>query len=220
MSQEVLLKKYGREFSKGTILFREGETQSKEMYVIHQGKVKIYKKVADQEVTLATLDQGEFFGEMAILNNKPRSAIAEVIEDSLLLVIDPKTFETMIKSNVEVAFRMIKKLAGRLEETDKQIEMFMMRDSSSRVIHTIQRLIESQGIKKDGGVSLPLTISVLADQAGVRIDRAQDIIDTLTKAKIISVSRVDIFIHDVERLNQYFDFLVLKEQFGDLESDR
>ena len=61
------------------------------------------------------MEPGEFFGEMAILNNEPRTASAIVEEDSQLLVIDPKTFEAMIKGNSEIALRMIKKLSQRLK---------------------------------------------------------------------------------------------------------
>ena len=136
------MQKFGRDFEKGTILFHEGDTRSKEMYVIHKGKVKIYKKVGNQETVLAYLGQGEFFGEMAILNNKPRSATAEVVEGGTLLVIDPKTFETMIKNNAGVAFRMIKKLADRIEETDNTIERLMIKDTNSRVVHALESLGE------------------------------------------------------------------------------
>jgi CRP/FNR family cyclic AMP-dependent transcriptional regulator len=215
--QDVLLNKYGREFPTGTVLFKDGDTQSKEMYVIHSGKVKISKKMGERETVLAVIGQGEFFGEMAILNNKPRSATAEVVEDSKLLVIDPKTFETMIKGNAEVAFRMIKKLADRLRETDRKIELLMIKDNSSRVIHILERFIEDIGEEKDNGICVPITINELTSKSGVKIYYVNEIIEKLKKAKIISVSPEEIFVHDVSKLKQFLEFLILKEQFGDLD---
>src|SRR3990167_7500972 len=100
--EETVIQKFGRNFSKDTILFRDGDL-SKEMYVIQSGKVKIKKKIGDTEKTLAMLGPGEFFGEMATLLDKPRSATAEVVEDSLLIVMDPQTFKTMILGNVDIA---------------------------------------------------------------------------------------------------------------------
>ncbi len=217
VAQDILLQKFGHDFPKGTILFEDGDTKGKEMYVVHRGKVKISKKVGNQETILAYLGQGEFFGEMAILNNKPRSATAEVMEDSKLLVIDPKTFESMIKSNVEVAFRMIKKLADRIEETDKKIELLMIKDTNSRVVHALESLIESTGRQVNGGTMLPVTVNALIAKAGVSADHAQDVLDKLMKAKIVTISAEGIFIQDVVKLRKFVEFLVLKEQFGDLD---
>ncbi len=215
--QDVLLQKFGRDFQKGTILFHEGDIQSKEMYVIHKGKVKISKKVGDQETVLAYLGQGEFFGEMATLNNKPRSATAEVVEGGTLLVIDPKTFETMIKNNAEVAFKMIKTLADRIEETDNKIELLMIKDINSRVVHALESLVESIGVRKDGGVLIPVSTEELISRAGVDSVHAVEILEKLKRTRITTVSAEGIFIHDLGKLRKFVEFLILKEQFGDLD---
>jgi CRP-like cAMP-binding protein len=215
-AEDILLKKYGRDFTKGTILFEEGDFSSKEMYVIHSGKVKISKKLGDQETVLAHFGKGEFFGEMSILNNKPRSATAEVVEDSTLLVIDPKTFEDMVKNNSDVSFRMIKKLADRLDETDKKIELLMIKDGNSRVIHTIERLCETEGKNQDGKINVSLTIEGLSSRAGVRVQMVQDIVEKLEKAKILSVTPDTFTVLNTEKLKQFLEFLILKEEFGDL----
>src|ERR1700760_1424535 len=131
-AEDALFQRFGREFKRGDVLFREGEP-GKEMYVIQSGRVNIIKTVRDTEKILATLGAGEFFGEMALLNNKPRSAGAAMAEDGKLLVIDPRTFEAMIRGNVEIAVRLIKKLSDRLQEADEQIENLLLRDPSSRV---------------------------------------------------------------------------------------
>ena len=215
-AEDILLKKYGRDFIQGTVLFEEGDSSSKEMYVIHSGKVKISKKMGDQETILAHFGKGEFFGEMATLNNRPRSATAEVVEDSTLLVIDPKTFEDMVKNNSDVSFRMIKKLADRLDETDKKIELLMIKDGNSRVIHTLEKLCESEGQKQNGGINISLTIEGLSSKAGVRVHLVQEIVGKLEKAKILAVSPDTFTVLNTDKLKQFLEFLVLKEEFGDL----
>src|SRR5437667_8092950 len=129
--EDALFQRFGKEFKRGDVLFKEGDV-GKEMYVIQAGKVNITKKVRDTEKILATLGAGEFLGEMAILNNKPRSAGAVMAEDGKLLVIDPKTFEAMIRGNVEIAVRLIKKLSDRLQEAAGQIENRLFADRNSR----------------------------------------------------------------------------------------
>jgi len=97
-AEEALFQRFGKEFPMGTVLFREGDV-GREMYVLQSGKISISKKVRDVEKVLAILGPGEFFGEMAIISNKPRNASATVEDDARVLVIDPRTFEAMIRGN-------------------------------------------------------------------------------------------------------------------------
>ena len=92
------------------------------MYIIQSGKVAIKKRVPHGEVTLAVLEKGDFFGEMAVLERMPRSASAEMVEDGDLIVIGSDVFGDMIKTNPEIAVRMLRKYSLRLRETTKQIE--------------------------------------------------------------------------------------------------
>ena len=72
--------KFLTHFDSGQVLFHEGD-EGDDMYIIQSGRVAIKKKVKDADTTLAVLEKGDFFGEMAILERMPRSASAEVIED-------------------------------------------------------------------------------------------------------------------------------------------
>jgi CRP-like cAMP-binding protein len=120
-NEEQLFWKFGKRFPRGTILFREGDL-GREMFIIQQGKVQVRKRVGTREEILAELSEGEFFGEMALLLGIDRSATVEVIEDSKLLVINPEAFESLLKSNIEIALKMLKKMASRLRATDAHFE--------------------------------------------------------------------------------------------------
>ncbi len=110
-------------FPAGKVLFREGDA-GEDMYIIQSGRVAIKKRTgANKDVTLAVLEKGDFFGEMAVLERMPRSATAEMAEAGDLIVISGDTFGDMIKSNPEIAFRMLRKYSIRLREMVKQIEM-------------------------------------------------------------------------------------------------
>ncbi len=110
-------------FPAGKILFREGDA-GEDMYIIQSGRVAIKKRTgATKDVTLAVLEKGDFFGEMAVLERMPRSATAEMSEAGDLIVISGDTFGDMIKSNPEIAFRMLRKYSIRLREMVKQIEI-------------------------------------------------------------------------------------------------
>ena len=113
--------KFLNRFKKGTVLFHEGD-EGEDMYIIQNGKVAIKKRVPHGEATLAILEKGDFFGEMAILERMPRSASAETVEDSDLIVIQSELFGDMIKSNPEIAVRMLRKQSIRLRETNRHLE--------------------------------------------------------------------------------------------------
>ena len=215
MSDENLLfQKFGKKVPAGTILFKDGDTGN-QMYVIQSGKIKITKRVGDVEKTLAMLPPGEFFGEMAILNNEPRTATAEIAEDCELLVIESKTFESMIKGNSEIAVRMIKKLAERLKQADEQIENLMIKDNNSKVISTLAKLGENEGEQVEDGVKIKVTLKDLAMKTGLDQGKVQEIINKVIKVRLITISQDSIIISDIVKLRKFLDFLTLKEQFGE-----
>jgi len=212
--EDALFQRFGKEFKKGDVLFREGEP-GREMYVIQAGKVNITKTVRETEKILATLGAGEFFGEMSILNHKPRSAGAVVAEDAKLLVIDPKTFEAMIRGNVEIAVRLIKKLSDRLQEADEQIENLLFRDPSSRVVHYLWQAALKRGKDTPQGRLLSVNLNELQVRMGVNAPEVQEAVNKTAKAKIISLVPEGVLVPDTGKMKKYLEFLEMKERFGD-----
>jgi CRP/FNR family transcriptional regulator, cyclic AMP receptor protein len=214
MADDQLSQRFGRSFPRGAVLFSEGEP-GKEMYVVQQGRVIISKKVGDVEKILSSLGPGEFLGEMSILNDKPRSATATCAEDARLLVIDAKTFEAMIRGNAEIAIRMIKKLADRLQEADDQIENLLLRDASSRVVHYLAVAAEKVARGPTGHL-VRMAPHELPGRVGVRPEQAGDVVAKLAKAGIAVVNPDGFLVPDVAKLRMYLEFLLMKAQFGDV----
>src|SRR5215467_11539535 len=101
------------------VLFRTGD-QGDAMYIIEDGKVRICVRAKDgTEVTLTELGRGDFFGEMALLDGKRRSADARVSEDARLAVLSREHFLSFMRSNPNVALEMLTALANRLRHTDE-----------------------------------------------------------------------------------------------------
>jgi CRP-like cAMP-binding protein len=110
-----------KHFPKGTVLFSEGD-EGEDMFIIRSGRVAIKKRVPHGDITVAVLEKGDFFGEMALLERIPRTAGAEMAEDGDLIVIGSEVFGDMVKSNPEIAVRMLRKYSLRLRETTRQLE--------------------------------------------------------------------------------------------------
>ena len=97
----------------GDEILVEGET-GREMYVIEEGRVEIYRKVGDAERSLRVLEAGDFFGEMGLLDDQPRGASARAASDARLLLIDHTTFDQMLRQYPEVSIRIMRGLCQRL----------------------------------------------------------------------------------------------------------
>jgi uncharacterized membrane protein len=112
----------------GSVLFRKGE-RGGAMYLIEGGRVRIHIRDEDgREVTLAELAAGDFFGEMAILDGKPRSATATVAEDARLAVLSRKHFHEFVRRNPEVALSMLAAITDRLRHTDEMLRQRVTRN--------------------------------------------------------------------------------------------
>jgi CRP-like cAMP-binding protein len=135
---------------KDGIIFAEGEPGD-EMFVIQSGTVEIVKRIKEGEKHLATLEKGDFFGEMSILEDVARTADARAKSDVELVKINRATFDEMLRNNGEIAVRMLRKLSHRLRETtallEKSTGMAPALDESSDIFakvgarHEIYRLI-------------------------------------------------------------------------------
>ncbi len=197
------------------MLFREGEGGDT-MYVLQSGAVRITKTVKGEEKTLAILGAGEFFGEMAILNAKPRNATAIVEEPSRVLVLGARTFEQMVVSNAEIAVRMVKKLARRLDSANELIEVLMHRDPKARVILGLSREAETRGEPQpDGSVLVPMGSAELAEQVGLDEKETVDVLKRLHRLRIVEPTERGLIVTQVARLEEFYAFLEMREKFGE-----
>jgi len=127
-AQELLTLLQGRDVASGTSLFRAGD-KGDAMYLIKSGRVRIAVNDEDgHQIVLAELAQGDFFGEMAIIDGKQRAAGAMVIEDAHLLVLSRDNFLRFINSNPGVALEMLSAVFQRLRHTDRMLQQRVSRN--------------------------------------------------------------------------------------------
>ena len=105
----------------GEIIFSEGDIGT-EMYIVQSGTIELLKAIAGETRVLATLEKGDFFGEMSVLEDVPRTASARAKTDVELVRINGATFDAMLKSNTEIAIRMMRKLSRRVREVTAMLE--------------------------------------------------------------------------------------------------
>ncbi len=115
------------QFKEGDIIFKEDEENCKEMYVIDSGRVNIVKKVGDTDITLTTLDEGDFFGEMSLITGNKRSASAIAQTNCKLHTMDKETFELNLSKDITFMRNILETLAHRLEATDTNLKRHIQR---------------------------------------------------------------------------------------------
>src|SRR5215468_5282353 len=105
----------------GEIIFSEGDIGT-DMYIVQSGTVELLKSIGGETRVLSTLDKGDFFGEMSVLEDVPRTASARAKTDVELVRINGAMFDTMLKNNTEIAVRMMRKLSRRLRDVTAMLE--------------------------------------------------------------------------------------------------
>lgn len=211
MSEDKLFARVGKTYSSGTMLFRDGEV-GEAMYVIKDGRVRIFKEVRGEEKTLAYVGPGEFFGEMALLSGKPRTASAEVVETARLFAVDRKTFGQMIRTNGEIAVRLIKRMAERLESANALVAALMSCDPRARVILGLARAVEYDGTTaEDGSIVVALDAEELSFQTGVAVDDVRAIVRRLYRLGIVDGAHEGLSVKNPARLEEFLGFLKAKD---------
>ena len=106
------------QYTGGQQVFKEGDVGTT-MYIVQSGRVRLFREANGATTVLGEMEKGDFFGEMSILEGLPRVTSAEASEDSELIEINSTTFDKMIRGNIEIAIRMLRKLSIRLREVER-----------------------------------------------------------------------------------------------------
>jgi CRP-like cAMP-binding protein len=121
MATSQPFKDYIVRFRKGDRIYSAGDPGT-EMYIVQSGAVEIFRDTGDSRVSLAVMEKGDFFGEMALMESEPHSSSAAAVEDCELIEINSTLFDKMIKGNIEIAVRMLRKLSIRLRDATHRLE--------------------------------------------------------------------------------------------------
>ena len=136
---------FNRTYPKDTMLFAEGEPGS-ELFIIQKGSVKIAKIVDDNEVLLAVLKAGDIFGEMALLEAKPRAASASAYENCQVLAVNQANYERMISTQPQLIARLTTLLADRIWFIYKQLANTLITDPLGRMYDALLIQLEKNRI--------------------------------------------------------------------------
>jgi hypothetical protein len=109
------------QFAPGEVIFAEGDAGA-DMLILQTGRVEILKLIGGEERRLAILEKGDFFGEMAMLEELPRNATARALDRVSAIAVSAGTFDQMLRENPEIVVRMMRKLSARLRQVEDDLD--------------------------------------------------------------------------------------------------
>ena len=183
-----------RTYPANAILINEGD-QSDSLYVLLEGRVKVYASDADgREVILNILEPGEYFGELSLVDDAPRSASVMSMGPVRLMMITKSEFKQCLAENPEIAFNLIRALTKEIRALTDSVKSLALMDVYGRVAHTLLDLaVEKQGKMV---IEQRLTHQEIANMVGASREMVSRILKDLATGNYISVDKHSITINE------------------------
>jgi len=195
-----------KSYDVGQVIILE-ESEGDDCFFVTEGSVKITRLSKDgREVILAILNEGEFFGEMALLDGDLRSANVIALEKTDALTLKRKDFIDSLKKYPQIAIQLLKEMAHRLRESDRQITSLSLSDAEKRIALSLLRISDEQGVIKKGKViiSKPPIQQDIANMAGTSRETVSRTLKILEDERFIDRNGHELVIIDYKRFKEEF----------------
>jgi CRP-like cAMP-binding protein len=183
------------------VIFCEYEPGDR-FYLIQSGRIKIVKVFGDIEKILDVLQPGEFFGEMAILENAPRSATAIAVDDCVLLEFNKNNFESLMTGNPQIASKLLKTFIKRIHDQKRRFMILTLPDIEDRVTDVLVMLSENQFPEEMelGERVLETSMDDIAHWAGLSEKECKDILNRLINVRKIEVTKDRVIVKNINEM--------------------
>jgi CRP/FNR family cyclic AMP-dependent transcriptional regulator len=172
-----------RRYKARTLIMEKGD-EANTLYVILEGRVRIFSPGDEnKEITLNELSVGEYFGELALITDKPRCASAITTTPVRLLAISKSQFNEFLASEPDAAPRMIQYLAEKVREVTQDVERLALEDVYGRLVDVLQGRAEDEGGQR---ITPPLTQQELANLVGASREMINRILKDLKAGDYIA----------------------------------
>ena len=183
-----------RSYPANSILINEGD-QTDSLYVIVEGEVKVYACDENgKEVILNILGPGEYFGELSLVDDQPRSASVMTLAPTKAMIISKSNFKQCLADNTDLAFNLIRALTKQVRALTDNVKSLALMDVYGRVAHVLLDLaVDKDGVKV---VEQKLTHQDIANMVGASREMVSRILKDLTRGGYISVDKKSITIKE------------------------
>jgi len=204
-----LLGRFGRRFAAGEVLFQEGSA-ALAAFLLQEGRVRLIRRVAMTERSLAVVKPGELFGEGALLDGGSYGSTAVALTDGTVMALDRDTFRTLLENYPQVAVRAVEQLVRRLRDAEDQIELMMLRGVQSKVTSALLKLAG----RATGFAELAVSPVELSTRVGLDVEAVKRSVARLRERNYIRITGERIEIPDVDALRRLYALLGTKDELG------
>jgi len=158
-----------RRYRRGDIIFQKDDP-GHSLFIVARGSVRIYvPSTQGSDLTLAVLGPGHFFGDLSLLDGRPRSASAAALGDTNVVILERSDFVAVIRTRPAAVMSVLSVVVRRLRDTDEMASDLAFLDVGGRLAKKLLDLAATNGVKRDDGVLLdmPITQEELANMIGV-----------------------------------------------------
>lgn len=187
-----------RRFDRGQVIFYEGDLGGS-LYIIVTGSVKIVIMADDgREHILGLLHQGDFFGEVSLIDGEPRSATAIALDNVSVVMISRDDFIRLLRENPEMSLKIMVTLCERLRKTDKHVESLAFLSAPGRVAQVLLNLAESHAAGQDKNITVShkITRQEFASLAGTSRETLTRVLMDFQDDGLIKLEKNKIHIYD------------------------
>ena len=185
-----------RRHAKGSMILSQGAAGDA-LFLIQSGQVKVGVVAEDgREVILSVLGPGNFFGEMALLDDEPRSAHVTAMEDTTLFVLRREDFRSRLMLAPELSVSLLRELSQRLRRADDTIASLMLLDVNGRIAHLLLELAREEGGATGTRIARRLTHASLGQMVGASRETVSRTMRNLVLRHVISVRGREIILLD------------------------
>ena len=196
-----------RIYSADQMIFSENEPGN-DLFILQKGKVKITKIIQGVDTILNIMKPGDVFGEMALLDNKPRSASAIAMEHVELLAINKSNFEKMVETQPQLMSKIITVLSERVWNAYKKISNSMIEDINGRIADTLLTQVERARVKIGPKLEHDFHLSVfdLLKMLGLTDREAPTVLKFMNTNKFMKLDGENIICLDLALLDRLVHF--------------
>ena len=194
-------------YRKGQVVFMPLDSADA-VFVLHSGKIKLSRIGDDgRELTLAIVEPGETFGEVDVLAEHPRDAVAEVLEDGVIGIVAKTDFECFLQYQPQCCLNLSKLIGARVTRAEQRIESFVFLDAPERLAYLLLDLVRTVGIPcSDGlGAKISCTHQGLANIIGTTRETVSIVLGQLQEACLVGTGNRFVRILDEQRLDDLPD---------------
>ena len=187
---------------RGRLFFTPGDS-SDALFMLKKGKIRIYTVTPEGwQFTLAVVESGTMFGEMALTAQRMREAYAEAAEPSDICVLRSEDLEWLVRKNPDVGLRMIRVLGERLRVCEGRLEDIGLKDVTARLANVVLHLAESEGVMTPEGPRIPThyTHWQLATMIGASRESVTRAFTRLQRRRAVLLKDRRIYVRDIEAL--------------------